>query len=52
LGEAGLIYAAGRALALAQGEETALPCPWPIPWDKDAPVPHMAAAPSFSTSPR
>jgi len=33
-----------RALALAKGEETALPCPWEVPWDMGAPLPHVLSS--------
>ena len=36
--------AAERALALAKGEETALSCPWDVPWDTGAPLPHVVAS--------
>ncbi len=31
-------------MALARGDETALPCPWEVPWDIGAPLPHVISS--------
>jgi hypothetical protein len=38
------LLAAGRALALARGEEAAMPCEWEVPWDIGAPMPMLVAS--------
>jgi hypothetical protein len=40
---ANALWEAERALALAKGEETALACDWPAPWDVGAPMPYVVA---------
>lgn len=35
---------AERQLALAKGEEAALECHWPVPWDMGAPLPHVVSS--------
>jgi hypothetical protein len=35
---------AERALSLAQGQETALPCEWEAPWETGAPLPHVLSS--------
>jgi hypothetical protein len=38
------VLQAERALSLAQGEETALPCEWEAPWETGAPLPHVISS--------
>jgi hypothetical protein len=45
----GQLLAAERALSLALGQETALPCDWPEPWDAGAPNLRVLAT-SFSVA--
>src|SRR5688572_10959608 len=33
-----------RAIALARGEEAAVPIAWEVPWDTGAPMPHVLAS--------
>jgi hypothetical protein len=38
------VLQAERALSLAQGEETALPCEWEVPWETGSPLPHVISS--------
>lgn len=38
------VLQAERALSLAEGKETALPCEWEVPWNTGAPLPHLISS--------